>query len=144
MCRGMINGVMIGSLLVLVSLGLAQEPRPSGTMTLSERSVALGIGYSWGSGVLTYQGREYPFSVEGLSVAEVGAREIAATGTVYHLTKLEDFNGTYAAVGAEAVAGGGAGVTTMRNQHGVVINLTGTGQGVNFKLGVDGVKLTLK
>jgi len=144
MRRRMISGMMIGSLFVLVSLVLAQAPIPSGTITLSERSVALGVGYSWGSGVLTYQGREYPFRVEGLSVAEVGAREVEATGTVYHLMKLEDFNGTYAAVGAEAVAGGGAGVTTMRNQQGVVINLTGTGQGVNFKLGVDGVKLTLK
>lgn len=144
MRRRMISLVIIGSLLLLMSLVLAQTPTPSGTLKLSERSVALGVGYSWGSGVLTYKGKEYPFSVEGLSVAEVGVREIEATGTVYQLTKLEDFNGTYAAVGAEAVVGGGAGVTTMRNQNGVVINLTGVGQGVNFKLGPDGVKLTLK
>src|SRR5512145_589738 len=121
MRRGMIKLFILGSLLLLVSLALAQEPKPSGTLTLSERSVALGVGYSWGSGVLTYQGKEHRFSVEGLSVAEVGVREIEATGTVYQLTKLEDFNGTYAAVGAEAVVGGGAGVTTMRNQNGVVI-----------------------
>lgn len=144
MRRGMISLITIGSLLLLVSLALTQEPKPSGTLTLSERSVALGVGYSWGSGVLTYQGKEHRFSIEGLSVAEVGAREVEATGTVYHLTKLEDFNGTYAAVGAEAVVGGGAGITTMRNQNGVVINLTGVGQGLNFKLGPDGVKFTLK
>jgi hypothetical protein len=36
------------------------------------------------------------------------------------------------------------GATSMRNQNGVVMNITGTGQGVKFKLGVDGVKFTLK
>jgi hypothetical protein len=140
----MISLFTLGSLLLLVSLALAQEPKPSGTLTLSSKSVALGIGVSWGSGVLTYQGKEYPFSIEGLSVADVGISEVDATGTVYHLTKLEDFNGNYAAVSAGAVVGGGMGATSMRNQNGVVMNITGTGQGVKFKLGVDGVKFTLK
>lgn len=144
MRRGMISFVTLGSLLLLVSLALAQDPKPSGTLTLASKSVALGIGVSWGGGVLTYQGKEYPFSIEGLSVADVGISEVDATGTVYNLMKLEDFNGNYAAVSAGAVVGGGMGATSMRNQNGVVINITGTGQGVKFKLGVDGVKFALK
>ena len=32
----------------------------------------------------------------------------------------------------------------MRNQNGVVINVVATTQGLNFDLGVDGVKIELK
>jgi hypothetical protein len=144
MRRGMISVVMIGSLLVLASWALAQEKKPSGTLKLSEGSVAVGIGFSWGSGVLTYEGKEYPFSVEGLSVADVGISRADATGVVYNLTQLTDFNGNYTAVTAGAAVGGGAGATTMRNQNGVVIDLIGTTQGVKFNLSVDGVRFTLK
>jgi len=144
MRRGMISVVMIGSLLVLASWALAQEKKPSGTLKLSEGSVAVGIGFSWGSGVLTYEGKEYPFSVEGLSVADVGISRADATGVVYNLTQLTDFNGNYTAVTAGATVGGGAGATTMRNQNGVVIDLIGTTQGVKFNLSVDGVRFTLK
>lgn len=43
-----------------------------GSVTFTGGAVALGIGFQWGSGTLTYQGREYPFSLNGLSVVDVG------------------------------------------------------------------------
>ena len=66
-----------------------------------------GVGYSWGSGTLTYKGVKYPITVDGLSAGSVGATDITASGKVYHLKKLEDFEGNYAAVGAGATVGGG-------------------------------------
>ena len=144
MRRGMISVVMLCSVLVLARGALAQENKPSGTLRLSEGSVAVGIGFSWGSGVLTYEGKEYPFNVEGLSVADVGISRAEATGVVYNLTKLADFTGNYTAITAGAAVGGGAGATTMRNQNGVVINLVGTTEGIKFNLSVDGMRLTLK
>jgi hypothetical protein len=144
MRRGMISVVMIGSLLVLASWALTQEKKPSGTLRLSEGSVGVGIGFSWGGGVLTYEGKEYPFSMQGLSVADVGISRAEATGVVSNLTQLADFNGNYTAVTAGAAVGGGAGATTMRNQNGVVIDLIGMTEGVKFNLSVDGVRLTLK
>jgi hypothetical protein len=78
----------------------------------------VGVGFSWGSGVLTYRGRTYPVQVEGLSVGEMGVTRATAKGEVSHLAKLADFAGNYAAVGAGATAGGGAGTTVMRNQNG--------------------------
>ena len=54
---------------------MAAEPPPSGTVTISSKSVALGIGVSWGDGTLTMGGKTYPFSVEGLSVADPGRLE---------------------------------------------------------------------
>ena len=144
MRRGLLSVVTIGSLLVLASWVLAQEKKPSGTLRLSEGSVAVGVGFSWGSGVLTDEGKEYPFSVQGLSVADVGVSRAEATGVVSNLTKLADFEGNYTAITAGAAVGGGAGASTMRNQNGVVIDLLGTTEGVKFNLSVDGMRLTLK
>jgi len=136
--------LVIGSIALGSSIARAQEEKPDATVRLSSGSVAAGIGFSWGSGTLTYQGKDYPFDVTGLSVVDVGITKAEASGTVYHLKKLEDFNGNYTGVSAGvAVAGGGAG-TALKNQSGVVLNLVGTTQGLKFKLGVDGVKLTLK
>jgi hypothetical protein len=141
---------LIVSLLVLVLalslfvLAFAKDENPSATLKLSEGQVAVGIGWSWGKGVLTFKGKEHPFKVDGLSVGDVGITKAEAVGSVYHLKKLSDFNGTYAAAAAEATLGGGEGVTTMKNQNGVVINLKSTTQGVNIKLAPEGVKLTLK
>jgi hypothetical protein len=140
----MISLMVIGSLIVLAHLTLAQEKKPDATLHLSTGSVAIGIGFTWGSGVLTYQGKEHPFSVEGLSVVDVGISKAEANGTVYNLKRLEDFDGNYTGVTAGAAIAGGAGATTIRNQHGVAIDLVGTSQGLKFKLSVDGVKLALK
>ena len=46
------------------SILITRSPKkewPSGLVTLKMKSVALGVGGSWGDGVLTYQGRNYPF-----------------------------------------------------------------------------------
>jgi hypothetical protein len=140
----MISLMVIGSLVAVVGLTMAQEKQPDATIRLSTGSVALGIGFTWGSGVLTYQGKEYPISIDGLSVADVGIAEASANEPVYNLKKLEDFNGPYTGVTADATIGGGAGATAIQNQNGVMINLVGTAQGLKFKLSVDGVKMTLK
>jgi hypothetical protein len=122
----------------------AQEKKPDATLKLSEGQVSAGIGWSWGKGVLTFKGKDHKFKIDGLSVGDVGITEANAVGNVYHLKKLSDFNGTYTAFAAEGTVGGGAGVSTMKNQNGVVINLQSTTQGVNFKLAGEGVKLTLE
>ncbi len=72
--RRMLTGVVaVGSLVsLLTGLALAQAKKPDATLTLTEGSVAVGIGYSWGKGTLSYQGKTYPVKVEGLSVGEVG------------------------------------------------------------------------
>jgi hypothetical protein len=144
MHRKIMSLMVLGSLIVFAHLTLAQEKKPDATLHLSTGSVAVGIGFTWGNGVLTYQGKEYPFSIEGLSVVDVGISKAEANGTVYNLKKLEDFNGNYTGVTAGATVAGGAGATSVRNQNGVVIDLVGTSQGLKFKLSVDGVKMTLK
>jgi hypothetical protein len=128
----------------LVATVVAKRPPPSGTLSITTTSVAVGIGVHWGNGTLTTQGQRYPFAVQGLEVGGVGVSKVQAVGQVYHLRKVADFAGTYVAVGADAAVGGGAGILTMRNQHGVVINLQSTQQGLKLTAGVEGITITWK
>ena len=127
-----------------VAVAVSAQDKASGTVRIESKSIAAGIGVSWGDGTLTYGGKEYAFSVSGLSVADVGISKVTATGNVYHLTKLADFSGNYVGAGAGTAVGGGAGATAMKNQHGVMMEITGTGQGVQFTLAAKGVEVKLK
>jgi hypothetical protein len=142
MRRLMIAMMAVGSV-VAVLAGLAVAESRTGTLKLTDGSVAAGIGYSWGKGTLSYAGKTYPVKVEGLSVGEVGVSRATAVGTVKNLAKVADFSGTYVAVGAGATVPGGADVTVMRNQNGVVVEMTSTTQGASLKLGADGIRMTL-
>ncbi|MGE5856507.1 MAG: EipA family protein [Syntrophaceae bacterium] len=136
--------IMMTLFLCLSGLAIAQDKQPDATLSMTEGQVAVGIGYSWGKGVLDYKGQKYNFKVKGLSVVDVGITKATSAGKVYNLKKLEDFNGTYTAASAEGTIAGGAGALTMKNQNGVVINLVSTTAGVNLKLSVEGVSLTLE
>src|SRR5262245_14431625 len=148
--KGRLGMRRIMGLMTVAALGLAltvaakEKKTPSATLALHAGSVAAGIGISWGGGTLKYKGKEYPIDVKGLSVGDVGATKIEASGKVYHLKSLSDFNGNYTAVGAGLTAGGGGSVSTMRNQNGVTIDLVSTTQGVKFTLGGGGVDMKIK
>lgn len=121
-----------------------EHEKPSGTITFSGGSVAAGIGYSWGGGTLTYKGRKYPISIDGLSVGAVGASKITLKGNVYDLKRIADFDGNYTGVGAGAAVGGGGSALTMRNQNGVVIEAISTAQGLSLSLGTGGANIKIK
>ncbi len=116
----------------------------AGKVSLESKSVALGIGVSWGDGVLEYRGKKYPFTVEGLSVVDLGVSKITARGDVKNLKKVEDFAGNYVAAGAGATVGGGASAAALKNQNGVEMALTATTQGIKFALATAGVEIKLK
>lgn len=115
----------------------------SGTLTLTGDNVAFLVGYTWGNGTLNYEGTQRNFRITGLSALDVGATKIAATGKVYNLKRIEDFNGIYTAVSAGATAVGGGSVAYLRNNNGVYIELTAETKGVDLQLGADGVQLAL-
>lgn len=136
--------MVIVSVLVAATFAVAQDAKPSGKVSVESKSVALGVGVSWGDGVLTFQGKDHKFSVNGLSVVDLGVAKVSATGEVFNLKKLADFSGNYVAGEAGAAVGGGAGAITLKNQHGVVMKLTGVGTGVKFTLAGKGVEVKLK
>jgi len=141
--RRFVMAVVAVGALVAALAGVSSAQAKKATLTLSDGSVAAGIGFSWGKGTLAYAGKTYPVKVEGLSVGEIGITRATARGTVSNLTKLDDFSGNYVAVGGGATAAGGANVAVMQNQNGVVIELQSTTQGASLKLGTEGLRLTL-
>ena len=112
-------------------------------MTFTGGAVAVGIGYQWGNGVLTWRGAQHPFRVNGLSVVDVGITRLSATGRVRNLHRLEDFSGNYVAASAGAAVAGGVSATTLRNQNGVTLEGISTQQGVRLTLAPAGVSVTL-
>jgi hypothetical protein len=117
-----------------------------GSLTFTGKSIALGIGYSWGDGLLALSnGSAYKFRVTNIKVGSIGMSSIHARGTVYNLAtdKIADFAGTYVAGEAGLTLGGGASGVSMVNENGVVIQLQSFQSGLNFVLGVGGVTIRL-
>jgi hypothetical protein len=146
------EGVMmraLSAMMAVAALGLTLSvaraaDAPDATIKLSGGSIAAGVGVSWGSGTLTYNGKTYPISVNGLSVGDVGATKLEASGNVTDLKKLDDFDGNYTALGAGATVAGGGSAVGMKNQNGVTVTLVSTTQGVKFTLGAAGVSMKIK
>ncbi|HMB34971.1 MAG TPA: EipA family protein [Methylomirabilota bacterium] len=135
--------VVIATFVCVSGLAAADE-KPSGTVSMDSKSVALGVGVNWGDGKLQYKGKTYTFSVKGLSVIDLGVSKVSARGKVYHLAKVEDFSGNYAAAEAGAAVGGGMGVITLKNQNGVVMELHSTQTGVKLTAAGEGLDIKLK
>jgi len=125
------------------STPVAEGTRPDATVILKGGSVAVGVGYTWGHGDLTYQETLHQFSISGVSVVDVGATNFTATGNVYKLTRLSDFAGNYVAAGAGIAIAGGGTALYLKNEHGVVIKLLSTDVGLKFKLSAEGVQVAL-
>ena len=96
---------------------------------------------------MTYKGKDYPLSVNGLSLGKVGISGASAYGEVYNLKNLRDFNGHYHAGGAGrrgVTLASGQSATAMTNQAGVTVLLSSTQRGVDVTLGGAGVDMKLK
>jgi hypothetical protein len=117
---------------------------PSGTLRLKSRSVALGAGVSWGDGTLAFQGKEYPVSISGLGLMDLGVSSVSATGKVYDLKKLADFSGNYVATQVTFAVAGGSGELNMINDKGTVITLVSEQSGTQLTAGPAGMTLKLK
>ena len=144
------------ALVAALSVGLASctsNPPPpvttaptgstEGTVSFSGGAIAIGVGFQWGSGNLTYHGQQYPFRLDGLTVVDVGVTRVSGSGTVHNLYRLADFSGNYVSASAGAALGGGGSVGTLRNQNGVVIDGVSTAQGVRLTLAPGGVNIRL-
>jgi hypothetical protein len=143
--RILLSMVMAALLLVAVTPGTAQQPYyPIGSVSIDMTSVAAGIGFSSGSGVLRFEGKRYLFKIDGLSVGNVGIASISAVGNVYNMNNISQFAGNYAAVGAGLALAGGAAGLKMQNQSGVIINLYAVQQGVQLNIGPQGFNITMQ
>ena len=122
----------------------AQKATPSGKVTMESTSIAAGVGVSWGDGTLTFKGKTYPFSIDGLSLVNWGISKANATGDVYNLTDVSKFAGTYVAAEAGLTLAGGMGGMVLRNSDGVLLHLRSVSQGAQLQLGTSGLIIKLK
>ena len=143
--RTVAMAVTIAAALAVAGATHAKEAKkPDATIQLSGGSIAAGVGLSWGSGTLTYKGKQYPIDVSGLSAGDVGATKMTASGKVYDLHKLEDFDGNYTSIGTGVTIAGGASGIAAKNQNGVRVDLVSTTKGVKFTLGTSGIEMKVK
>ncbi|HZZ86969.1 MAG TPA: hypothetical protein VFE13_01420 [Caulobacteraceae bacterium] len=132
---------------VLAAGAIAAAPAqaaPRATITMHGGSAAFIVGGHWGSGTLYYRGRRFPLEIGGLGVGAIGITSYDLAGTVFHLRRVEDIEGGYAAIDASATAGLGAGILDMSNGNGVEIRARSRTAGLKLSLAPSGLVIRLK
>ena len=119
----------------------ADNAPPDATLQMHGGSFALGVGFLWGKGTLTYQGVDHDFIISGVSIGDLGGAKITASGPVSHMANLSDFEGSYVAWGMGATVGSGGSAVYMKNEHGVLIKLVTRASGLRFHVSGNGVKI---
>src|SRR5271157_6043153 len=101
--------------------GVLLSPAQAATGSIAIKIVSAGFifGVSGGSGVLSFEGRQYPLSIGGISAgATIGASGTDLVGTAYHLHSPSDIEGIYSAVGAGLSVAGGRSAARLSNARG--------------------------
>lgn len=120
-----------------------EKKKPDATIDFTTKQVSLIIGLGWGSGTVKYKGQEYPVKARGFQLGSVGVSASDMTGYIYNLSKIEDVEGSYTAVGVGAAVGAGASSIRTKNDKGVVMEVWSTDKGVEVTIGGSGVTLDL-
>ena len=128
-----VKNIVLVLLVTGVTVSFADDTKKDAdaTLKLTGGSVAAGIGFSWASGTLTYHGKEYPVKVSGLSLGKVGTTDASASGQVYNLKKVEDFDGHFNAGALGATLAGGRNAIAMTNENDVEVRLESNTRGVD-------------
>jgi hypothetical protein len=146
--RVFLTHALAGLALLALEPALAEKAapkKPSGTVSIDETQIAFIVGGSFGKGQLKFHGQTHDFKISGISAgANFGASKVSAVGEVYDLKKLADFPGTYVQLEGGITLAGGVGGTVLKNQHGVIMRLQSTSQGLQFNLSSSGVTVKME
>jgi hypothetical protein len=116
----------------------------TGTVRVTVAKAGLVVGAGGGRGVLTFRHRNYPFTVQGLSLGlTAGATINKYVGRAEYINELSDFTGAYSVVGAGGAFIGGVGGVQLKNARGVIITLRGPKAGLEVSANVTSVVITL-
>ena len=103
------------------------------------------VGVGGGEGVLTFRGKNYPFTVSGASIGfTVGASTTKLVGRALNLRSPGDIAGSYAVVGAGGALAAGAGGVQLQNAKGVILQLSGPKVGVELSAALGGVTIAMR
>jgi hypothetical protein len=104
----------------------------------SGMSVMLVGGAGIGRGVLTFQGKTYPFRLICSVIGPGSLSKIDVSGDVFKLDNVSQFTRPYAqGNGRIGLETSGTGDLWLENKAGVIMHLTGTQTGVALSLGCD-------
>jgi len=122
----------------------AEDLNKSGTVRIEQVQLAFIGSGNLGGGQLQFQGKTYKFKVGGLGIGGFGVSKMTATGTVYNLTDIRYFPGSYIQGRYGAVVGDvSTGKLWLKNNYGVVIELNAQREGLALSLGGDAVYIGL-
>jgi hypothetical protein len=94
---------------------------------------------------VTFRGRNYPFTVSGMSVGfTIGGSSTQLVGRALNMSAPGDIAGSYSAIGAGGALAAGAGGVQLQNAKGVVLQLHGVKVGVELSAAVGGVTITME
>ena len=146
MRKSRVKVMLVAALGLLVSVGVATPTRAeTGAVNVVFTKGGFIVGVGGGKGVLTFQGKHYPFTVSGMSVGfTVGASTTKFVGRALNLHSPGDLAGSYAAGGAGAAVAGGAGGVQLQNANGVILQLSGPKVGAEVSAAVGGVTITMR
>src|SRR3954463_16082472 len=103
------------------------------------------VGVGGGQGVLRFHGKQYRFTVSGMSVGfTIGASTTKFTGRALNLRSPGDLAGSYAVGGAGGALAAGAGGVQLQNANGVILQLAGPKIGVEASAAVGAVTITMQ
>ena len=145
--RAAIGLLFATTILLLSNIPSVLAQVPDGTLKITSRMVAPGIGLSWGEGVLSYKGRDYPFTFKATGLfrdVDAGIAAAELSGQVFDLKRPEDLGGNYQKVETQPSESGSANRATMKNQNGVTVNLVSTIAGRKFNLAREGMDIEFK
>ena len=107
--------------------------RPSGAVTMNQAFVS-GVGA--GSGVLTFRGRSYPFTLTGSLIGLGAISTLQASGEVYKLRDVSQFSSAWIqGTGSLAITTKANGEIWLENRNGVVMRLSAAQAGLTFSEG---------
>jgi len=140
----LLRAAAVPASLLAASSARAETFTKSGTVQIEQTQVAFIGSANLGGGKLNFGGKSYPFTIGGLGIGGFGFSKIEATGTVYNLTRLDQFSGAYAQ-GRYGIAVGdrSTGELWLSNVEGVAMSLKAKREGLALSLGGDAIYIDL-
>lgn len=121
----------------------AMSGPPDATADFEQTQFRLIVGGASGKGVLHFKGKDYPFTMSGVSVGGVGYTDEKGTMHVYFLKNITDFPGTFNAIGAGIAVGDNVGKSSYSNINEVVLVTKSKGTGLALNLGLSSISIKL-
>jgi hypothetical protein len=139
----------LASVILWLMVGIADAaegtlPAPNASIEFSGGSAAAIVGVTWGSGIIRFNGKNYPFRIGGLAAGQIGGAKIHGLGKVYNLKQIDDIEGTFVSHASGSTVVYGETTATMRNDNGVEIQLDTRDNGFSFKFATEGIKIRLE